>query len=233
MYTMWAVRTKYRYNLIHTAAHEGDFVTVVLLIKFFSISFQPKWPPLISFLNLCHSFMFLAPSCPPHPTTPPHLPALQHKKERMEGGACEWGREKSPNSQSPQQQQSDDLVSDSFCWVRNWGMGEVGEGGGGAGKREYGERRRGRERWHRDEAYSNRFRSCGLCCVIVIYMKPICVSWRAAADPETVLGNCVRGGGAWSVILESMSCSVCVRAARWISYVMRWPMTVNCDSKLS
>lgn len=102
------------FNAEGRAAQGGDFVTVLLLIKFSSISFQPKWPPLVSFLNLCHTFMFLTASGPPPPPTPLYLFAVQERK----------GREKSHNSRSPRQQQSDDLVSNLFCWVRNGGMGE-------------------------------------------------------------------------------------------------------------
>lgn len=44
-----------------------EFVSLQLLIKFFSVLFQPKWLPVVSFLNLCQALMFHVPSCP----TPP------------------------------------------------------------------------------------------------------------------------------------------------------------------
>lgn len=72
--------------------------------------------------------MFLTPSFP------------QPCSTRKEG----W--EKSPNSWSPQQQQSGDLVSDLYCWVRNWGISEED-----VRKRIGGRRReRERERWHKE-----------------------------------------------------------------------------------
>lgn len=68
------------------------------------------------FLNLCHIFLFNAPSCStPHPSSPP-------RGQERRG----WRPSLRLHSNSSQMQ-SDDLVSSFFCWVRNGGMG--GRGG--------------------------------------------------------------------------------------------------------
>lgn len=62
-YHIGCIRQRIRWILIltHTEAHEGAFVTLRAANKVFSIRFQPKWPPAISFFNLCHTSMFLTP----------------------------------------------------------------------------------------------------------------------------------------------------------------------------
>lgn len=61
-----------------SAAHEGDVVTVVLLIKFFSIPFKPKWLPVVSFLYLMPSHFSPLPAL----LLPMPLCSKAHKNER-------------------------------------------------------------------------------------------------------------------------------------------------------
>lgn len=173
--------TDNRYNLIlkPTVAH-CNIVTVVLLIKLYSISFQPKWLPVVSFLTSVVPSTSILPthSIPLH-TSPPC--SIQER-----GGGTNppiLGLHSNCSQMT--------FSSDLFCWVRNWGMGE-----GDAGRKE-----RKREREMRDDVWHRR------CCVTQVNMKQISVcageqphklSERGRGQRACVI--CVRFWKAWCYV---------------------------------